>query len=220
MKKYISYASLGFVGVAALLALLGLFGLPVFTGFMLNVLFTDIAFAVTSVLLIDTIDLVAKKNIIAIVSASLLVLSLMLFLGVIWGGVALFSGFGQVAVVVSLISMEFSIIVGNIIKLGKSYLILQIVTYTVLTVVIGVICLAVFGVLGIETLLAVWFWAAVIIVLALSIALKVFAKKVATEKMESKMVKAGFIQVNEEEYKALLAENAELKKKLAEYENK
>lgn len=220
MKKSFTYASLVFVGVAALLAILGLFGLPIFSGIMSQILFTDIAFAVSSILLIDTIELASKKNIIAIISTALIALSLLLFLGVIWAEVAIFASYGQITVVVSLLSVEFSVIVSNIIKLGKSYLALQIINYLFLTFIIGAICLAIFGVISVDIFITVWFWAAVIVTLALSIALKVFAKKVATEKMESKMLKVGFIQVKEDEYKALLAENAELKKKLAEYEKK
>jgi len=218
MKKYVSYASLTFVGVAALLAILGLFGVPIFSGVMSQILFTDIALAVASILLIDTIELAANKNIIAIISTALIALSLLLFFGVIWGSVALFASYGQVTVVISLISMEFSVIVGNIVKLGRAYLALQIIVYALLTFIIGAICLAIFQVIGVSIFLMVWFWAVVIITFALSIALKVFAKKVATDKLESRIVKAGYISVNEAEYKALLEENAELKRKLAEYE--
>ena len=96
---------------------------------------------------------------------------------------------------------------------------MQIITYAILTFIIGVVCFAILGLGSFEIFFSVWYWAAVIIAIALSIALKVFAKKVAADNMQSKMVKDGFIQVSEAEYNALLAENAELKKKLAEYES-
>jgi hypothetical protein len=218
MKKYISYISLGTVAIAAILALLGLFGVAVFEGVMSKILFTDIAFAVVSVLLIDTIELAAKKNIIAIISTALLCVSLLLFLGVIWLNAPIFDDYGQITVVVSLASTEFSIIVGHIVKLGKKCMALQVITYAILTFVIGVVCFAILGMGSLEIFLSVWYWAAVIIAIALSIALKVFAKKVAADNMQAKVIKDGYIQVKEAEYNAVLAENAELKRKLAEYE--
>ncbi len=217
MKKYLTYITLGLVAVVTVMALLGLFGVPVFLGAGLKVLLSLVTLTVVGILLLNTIELIEKKNIIAYVSAGLIILSAILFLAIIWGGIGIVTTFGKLTVCVSMISVVFNIIVGNVLKLGKKYLVLQLIEYLLLTVLVVLISIGVFsadlGFLG-----EIYFWAIVIVAFAMGIALSVFAKKVVNDRLVSNTVKEGYVQVKKEEYDALVQENAALKQKIAELE--
>ncbi len=219
MKKYLTYITLGIVGVMTAMALLGLFGIPVFAGVGLKVLFSLITLTIVGVLLLNTIDLIEKKNIIAFVSAALIALSAVLFLGVIWGKVTITATFAKFTVCLSMLSTLFNIIVANVLKLGKKYLIVQVIEYALLSYIVISLNYGIFSG-NFEFIGSILFWAAVIISFGMGIALSVLSKKVVSDTLMAKVVKEGYVQIKKEEYDALLAENAELKQRLADIEGK
>lgn len=219
MKKYISYTTLGLVGVATLMALLGIFGVPVFKGVGLQILFTVVTLAVVALLLLNTAELIERKNVVAYISLGLLALSAVLFLIIIWGKLFVVDTFGRITVTISMVSVVFNIITANALKLGKRYLVVQLIEYALLAVIVVLITITIFD--GkFARLGSAYFWASVVVAFAMGIAVSVFAKKVASEGYAASKVKEGYIQVSKEEYDKLVAENQELKKKLAELENK
>ncbi len=219
MKKYISYTTLGLVGVATLMALLGIFGVPVFKGVGLQILFTVVTLAVVALLLLNTAELIERKNVVAYISLGLLILSAVLFLIIIWGKLFVVDTFGRVTVTISMVSVVFNIISANALKLGKKYLAVQLIEYALLAVIVVLITITIFD--GkFDRLGSAYFLASVVVALAMGIAVSVFAKKVASEGYAPTKAKEGYIQVSKEEYDKLVAENQELKKKLAELENK
>lgn len=218
MKKYISYSALGCVGLATIMALLGLFGVPVFQGVGLQILFTIVTLAVVSIFLLNAAELLERKNVIAYISMALILLSAVLFLIIIWGQILVANTYGRITITISMISIVFNIITANALKLGKRYLVIQIIEYVLLAFIVVLITLTVFD--GeFDRLVQIYFLAAVIVAFAMGIALSVFSKKVASENYANAKPKDGYVQITKEEYDKLLAENAELKKKLAELTN-
>lgn len=216
-KKVLSYVALSALGVSIILLLIALFSESVtITGFYAKLVATAGTLTVAPSVALNSITLlVDKKNKISYVSLGLIVVSGLMFLILFWAGI----GFGSVAVKICLtlaiLSVTINIIVGDILRLGKKFLYIQIPTYAFFAIFDFFIIALIFGsqMLGKNGIFQL-FIAVIILALGGIIALAVLSKKQDDNFKTATKQSEEMVTISKQEYDNLKARIAELEKQL------
>lgn len=215
-KKVLMYLSLATLSISIILLITALFGVKVFEGNLLKLLETCATLAIAGFFSMNAITMTEKNKIMGYVCLGLLgTLSLCLLI-IFWASTK--GVFPKLVFVLTIATILFNIIVNLNLKLDKNFLILQVITYILITTIDVILTLLIFGknVLENSTVLKL-FIAGCIVVFGLLCALAILGKKVekdnpvATPKEDVSSLKARI--------KQLESENAVLKEKLSKYEN-
>lgn len=137
-------ASIACFAVTGLMLLFNLFGeSEILTKFM----FSFLVVAIASLLTFDSTETIARKNILGIFALSLLTLSSLLVIVYVWAQASLEESVPYRAIMVfsSAISVFLTILSGNLVKLGKKLLVLQIIFYVFLVIAEILLSLAIVG---------------------------------------------------------------------------
>ena len=200
VKKIFTGVAIGSIALAGILVIGAIFGIVKFEGGVLNVILSAVTLCVGSVFAINaTLLKDGGHKIVSMIGYVITGLSVLLFLLLIWvGGDALF----KVAIIIGVSSIFANIIMSNAVKLGKKFLVLQLVEYVVVFAIDMVIVLSTCGVdvLGDETILKV-FIAGCILAGVGMVTLAILSKKYSADvkNVETKDT----VTISKEEYETL-----------------
>ena len=144
LKKIFTMTAIGSMVVAGLMLIAALFGIFDLEGTYVSVLLSVVTIGVSAIFSINA-TLIKDKGykIVSYVAYGLIAVSAVLFLLLIWvGGDAIF----RAAIVIGVSSIFANIIMGNVVSLGKKYLVVQLVEYAMVVLIDLVIILLAFGV--------------------------------------------------------------------------
>ncbi|MBR2975102.1 MAG: hypothetical protein IKC47_05115 [Clostridia bacterium] len=188
------------------------------TKFLVKVLLTLLVVFLAGLFLLNSVEAIARKNILGFVSAGLIGLSSLMFLVSIWAG--LNEGFYiHLTCIIAAITILFNMIVANVIVIGKKLLPLQIITYvTLLYVELAIVLLicgsnALFG--DIWLIFAVDAIVCVVLSIVLSIKRKSVVRASVNQTEAAPAVAEEMVTITKSEYQALQNRIAELENQLA-----
>ena len=228
-KKICRYVALGSLVVVLLLLIIALVVENVFKGEMFSETFWKIegtigVVFVVSLIAINVAELIEQKNVLAIVSLALMILSAIILLILIWNSGAINDGESssvKVKICWSIVITSFLVtfVLNPMFKLQKRFFPMQIVTWVLLGIIyIEFIIMALFpdsffvnNVLN-EAAGVITLWVPCIVTLGLEVAAVILARGKRNETTNSKKT----ITISKSEYDALVNENKELKKKIEE----
>ena len=211
MKKKISLATIICVGASAVIAILALFGVFKLSGVVSDVLFTTLSLTVAGILTINSCEMLEKKNKLALVSLSLIVLSTLLVVLCYWTNLDSTEFYMSTTFVVSVLSVCFSLITSNMLKMGKNYQLIQALCYTcyaILSLYLILIFLNLIELSGLHLRLFILF---IILSFVAMCILAVLSKRQPNETTRNEYVK-----IRKDEYEDLLAKKAQLETLLKE----
>lgn len=131
-KKFLSILTLILASAGALILLLILFGVFGFKGLILNILLTVATLTGVFLLLLNSIFLIKRKKVVAIISFLFVIISAILLLGYFWFlNDIIITLFARVALSSALFAVLFNIISTSIIKLGKKLVSVQLSAYAI-----------------------------------------------------------------------------------------
>jgi hypothetical protein len=218
-KKILLIISLSTLALSCLLLILQVFKVEVFTNkYLLRTLLISSTLAIGSGLGINALNVYKRKQILGIISLSLLATST-LFAVIIFASPLLDkdSPFNKLTVILSVFSVLFEIIALLYSRLNKKFFVLQLVTYIVICIIDVIISLTVCGVDVFKyEFITDGFIVCCICAVGLLIALTVLGLKLSgdTQLTKSQTVNANnndMISVSKSEYENLKAENEKLK---------
>lgn len=213
MKKIVSWITIGSVGLVALLLIGALFSVVKLEGAVANIIFTGLTLTVAGLLTLNSCNMLERKNKLAIGSLSLIGLSSLLVILCFWTKLDNNSkAYLNITLTISALSVCFNLITSGILKLGKKYLPLQVISYA---------CYAV-----LSLYLIIIFWSskevdfkmlAVLIILSLLF----FCVQLVVAKKQGDVapVEVNYVKITKAEYEDLLAKKEQLEKLLSENKN-
>lgn len=228
-KKICRYVALGSLVVVLLLLIIALVVENVFKGEMFSETFWKIeetigVVFVVSLIAINVAELIEQKNVLAIVSLALMILSAIILLILIWNSSAINDGENssvKVKICWSIVITSFLVtfVLNPVFKLQKRFFPMQIVTWVLLGIIyIEFMIMALMpdssfvnNVLN-EAAGVITLWIPCIVALGLEVAAVILARGKRNEVVDSKKI----ITISKSEYDALVNENKELKKKIEE----
>lgn len=196
MRKFLTWTALIGVALTALLGILMIFSVIKYKDFN-EIFFSCITIGVGFSFALSSYNLYIKRK-----STLPLVSIILIFASVIFVITALFFGLNSVAfvkitVTIAVISVLFTIIVENTIKLGTRYLPLQIAVYIFVLYLLVIILLALWSIwFGFNT----YFWVVTIVAISGLIALGVLSKKEGNPKL----IDDDYVKISKAEYDYLL----------------
>ena len=201
LKKIFTMTAIGSMVVAGLMLIAALFGIFDLEGAYVNVLLSVVTIGVSAIFSINA-TLIKDKGykIVSYVAYGLIAVSGILFLLLIWvGGDAIF----RAAIVIGVSSIFANIIMGNVVSLGKKYLVVQLVEYVMVVLIDIVIILLAFGVEVFENDVVVKLFITGCIVAGVGmITLAVLSKKAGDTSVEAK-ADSNTVTISKSEYKEL-----------------
>lgn len=216
-KRTLSIIAISSLVGAVLMLILAVFGVEgLFKYPLLAVMETLAIICVGSALSINALLIFPKKKKLAIVDLSLLSSLTLLSIITFWIEAVSNSFFGKIVLILGIATIFFNIIVSNYLKLAKSKLALQIITYC-LIIVLDI--LLTMQILGVNLFDLDWF-AKVFIVLCLVtfvmlIVLIILAKKSPVgEHLVDNEDKTKYVKIEKSEYEAMKQKIAELEKEI------
>lgn len=217
LLKAVSILTLASVISAALIGLALLFGIIEGSDTVGKILLSILTVFVAGILGFNSINAITKGNKISIVAGFSLILSVLLFIVLIWLGDFLgdfYDAYIYIVVIVSMLSVFLNVMIANYVALGKSLLVVQIIFDVLFAYILIAISLVIFGN---TDLLELWqiFVADVIVVLALYGVLKIKGKNIAQKETEIK-ASDGYITIEKTVYEEMKAEIERLKALLEE----
>ena len=193
--------AIGSMVVAGLMLIAALFGIFDLEGAYVNVLLSVVTIGVSAIFSINA-TLIKDKGykIVSYVAYGLIAVSGILFLLLIWvGGDAIF----RAAIVIGVSSIFANIIMGNVVSLGKKYLVVQLVEYVMVVLIDLFIILLAFGVEVFENDVVVKLFITGCIVAGVGmITLAVLSKKAGDTSVEAK-ADGSTVTISKDEYKQL-----------------
>ena len=228
-KKICRYVALCSLVVVLLLLIIALVVENVFKGEMFSETFWKIegtigVVFVVSLIAINVAELIEQKNVLAIVSLALMILSAIILLILIWNSGAINDGENsrvKVKICWSIVITSFLVtfVLNPVFKLQKRFFPMQIVTWVLLGIIyIEFMIMALMpdssfvnNVLN-EAAGVITLWIPCIVALGLEVAAVILARGKRNEVVDSKKT----ITISKSEYDALVNENKELKKKIEE----
>ena len=207
-RKLLLILTLGslFAGVGILIS--SIFGNNIFTGTWLKVLLSLATIVVAGAFTFNALNFMRKNKIIAYITICLIsVLTVLAFI-IYWATFELPPTFTKIVEILAMTTVFFNIIVSNYLKLGKSNIILQFVTYFLIAVIDVILILEILSI-NVLVYIPKTFVIACLVVFALLITLMVLGKKVPEEtKVNNKEVlkdnDENFVKIKKVEYEALL----------------
>lgn len=215
LKKILSLTAIVCVAISALIGIALLFEVISMkdNAWIGQILLTLLTVFVASVLLTNSIAAIERKNTIGTISVGLILFSALLFLLSIWvNSLAELTWYMDMAVIISMLSIMFNMIVGNYLLINKRILSLQIAVY----VTLGYIELTIASlILGNDTLISLWqiFVADIIAFLTLYIILRIKSRDFKDLPTPS-VSKTDTVTISKEEYESLLKQIEDLKAQL------
>lgn len=206
MKKGLTIATLASLGICALMLILTVLQIVnFFEGTMGSLLATVATITAAGYFSLRSNTMLTKNKILGYISFSLIALSLIFMVLFIWG-VVQNDIFNYAVLTISLISVLFIFLVSNGLKLGRKFLVIQIISDVILSLLIILILTLSYGWMDLNDISA-FFWITVILSIAAFITLSVLANKVQSDETE---VKTGYIKITKAEYEELLSKAKEL----------
>lgn len=230
-KKICKYLALGSLAVVLLLLIIALVVDNLFKGNMFSETFWKIegtigVVFIVSLIAINVAELIEQKNILAIVSLALMVLSAVILLILIWNSKAINDGANSSAKVkvcwsIVITSFLVTFVLNPMFKLQKRFFAMQVVTWVLLGIIyVEFMLWALFpdgafvnNVLN-QAIGVITLWIPCIVTLGLEVACVILAKGKRNEIKTNAMDKT--ITISKQEYDALVNENINLKKKIEE----
>lgn len=215
MKKIISWITIASVGLVALLLIGSLFEFISLKGAVASIIFTALTFTVAGILTLNSCNMLEQKNKLAIASLSLIGLSTLLVVLCFWTKLDNNSDvFLNLTLTISILSVCFNLITSGVLKLGKRYMPLQIISY---------IC---YGFVSIYFIVSFWGSKSVdldgkVIALSIILSLLFFCIQVIVSKKQvsDNNVSTSYVKIKKEEYEELLACKKELERVKLKKEN-
>ncbi len=217
-KKILTIVTLVSIAIPILLLIGAIFGLEVFSGFTLKLMLTLATVAVAGAFSINALNIYNKRKVIAMISISLLCLCSILAFVIFWSNFTTPTIFNNLVIVLAMATVLFCIIVSMHLKLEKKFLIIQIITYSLIIIIDIILTLIVFGidVLSIEGLSQL-FWTMCLTTFALLCTTGILGKKASSLDSKDSNSSNKFVKISIEEYENLKNRIKELE---AELENK
>lgn len=206
LKKPLTVVSLVTMGLAVLILISAIFGAKAFEGVLFHLLLTLATVSVACFFMLNAINVACKNKTLAMISFSLIAVACLLGIITYWFDFDVPEIFGKFVILFSVSSVFFSVIVSNLLRLGKNYKVLQIITYVFIVIIDLVIILSLLSidVLSIQGVKEVFFTICLVL-FALMCTLKILARKFASvvgaENLEAEK---GFVKIAKVEYSELL----------------
>lgn len=212
LRKYLTWIALIGVVLSALIGILMIFSVIEFKDFS-KYFFSFLTIAIGFSFALSSYNLYTNtKTILPLVSLSLIFVSILLVIMSLLIATDA-EVFLKITVTIAVISVLFSIIVANITKLGKKFLLLQISVYLLVLYLLMIILLYLWNVWnGFNT----YFWVITIIASSGLISLGVLSKKEGTTSVFDD--KKEFVRIKKEEYEYLIARSQRLDELIKEKE--
>lgn len=213
MKKIVSWITIGSVGLVALLLIGALFSVVKLEGAVADVVFTGLTLTVAGLLTLNSCNMLERKNKLAIASLSLIGLSSLLVILCFWTKLDNNSKtYLNITLTISALSVCFNLISSGVLKLGKRYLPLQVISYA---------CYA-----ALSLYLIIIFWSSaelnfklMAVLIILSLLFFCVQLVVAKKQGDTVPVEVNYVKITKEEYEDLLAKKEQLEKLLLEKKN-
>lgn len=194
-------SAIGCIVLAGLMLIAALFGIFDLEGAYVSVLLSVVTLGVSAIFSINA-TLIKEKGykIVSYVAYGLIAVSAILFLLLIWvGGDTIF----RLAIVIGVSSIFANIIMGNVVSLGKKYLVVQCIEYAMVVVIDIIIILLAFGVeVFKEDIVLKLFITGCIIAGVGMITLSVLSKKAGTTE-SGEVADKDTVTISKKEYNAL-----------------
>lgn len=201
LKKIFTISAIGCVVLAGLMLIAALFGLFELMSTQLSLLLSVVTLGVSATFCINA-TMIREKGykIVSYIAYGLIAVSAILFLLLIWvGGDLLF----RMAIIIGVSSIFANIIMGNVVSLGKKYLVVQCIEYVMVFLIDIMISLQACGVDVLnEDIVFKLFVTGCIIAGVGMITLSVLSKKVGDTK-SGEETKKDTITISKEEYNTL-----------------
>lgn len=204
LRRFLTWTALITVFLVALLGILMIFSVIKFKDYN-KFFFSCVTIAIGFSFALSSYNLYQKrKTILPLISLILILASIVLVISALFFG-SNSETFIKITVTIAIISVLFTIIVENTIKLGRRYLALQIIIYLLILYLLSVILLALWSIWsGFNT----YFWVIAIIAFSGLIALGVLSKKEGNPSLAIDDVE--YIKISKEEYDYLLKRSQQL----------
>lgn len=208
MKKIISWITIASVGLVALILIGSLFDIISLKGAFASLIFTGLTFTVAGILTLNSCNMLEQKNKLAIASLSLIGLSTLLVVLCFWTKLDNNSKiYLNLTLTISTLSVCFNLITSGILKLGKKYMPLQIVSY---------LC---YGFVSIYFIVSFWGSDSLdldgkVIALSIILSLLFFCVQIIVSKkqLNESTISTNYVKIKQEEYEELLACKKELER--------
>ena len=213
MKKIVSWITIGSVGLVALLLIGALFSVVKLEGAVADVVFTGLTLTVAGLLTLNSCNMLERKNKLAIASLSIIALSSLLVILCFWTKLDDNSkAYLNTTLTISALSVCFNLISSGVLKLGKRYLPLQVVSY------------ACYAILSLYLIIIFWSSAEInfkllAVLIILSLLFFCVQLVVAKKQGDTIPVEVNYVKITKEEYEDLLSKKEQLEKILLEKKN-
>lgn len=214
-RKILTFTAIGSLAAVVIILIMAIFGLDVFTGDWLKILLTLATVTVASAVLINSTNYMQKKKIIAYISMGLTCALVVLALVILWGALSVTDTISKITLILAMATIFFNIIISINLKLEKSYIALQAVSYFLIAVIDVLLTIVI---LGINLFEYNGFWqgfaVGCLVLFGLLCALGILARKPKEE------ISKDSITISKAEYNSLLQKIEDLQAELDKKENK
>lgn len=206
------YLSLCTLAICIVLLIGAIFGLDTFKGGLLKLLESCATIAIAGFFSINAITMIAKNKTLGVICLSLLTTLSASLLIIVWAGIK--AGiFTNIVYILLIATILFNIIVTLNLNLDKRFLILQIITYSLIAIIDIVLTLVILGNNILKGTALKLFIAGCIVVFGLMCALAILSKKGEKEEPQKEDITSLKVRIAE-----LEKENAKLKEQLKNME--
>ena len=200
MKKKVSIFTIIFVVLSAIIPILALFNLLDLKGAIADLLFTFLTLSVAGILTLNSCTMLERKNKLAIISLSLISGSALLVIVSLWSNVSNSNTYMNVTLTLCILSVCFNLIISNILKLQKKYLVIQISSYICFSIISIFLIAASWGSDILAEQLKIFILFLILSLLAIGI-LAVLSKRT----IENITIEKDYIKISKKEYEELLS---------------
>lgn len=220
-KKVLTITSICSIVIVVGLLISALLGASVFKFPLVAVLLSFGIICAGTGLALNALNIMPRRRILAIVDMALLGLLVLLGIIISWSNFSTNYIFNKITLILGMVAILFNIIVAYYLKLGKKLLVLQIVTYVLISVIDILLTLQICDVKLFEISWFVkLFIALCLITFLMFIVLAVLSKKNSQDSEDTTSTKGEMLQISKTEYDALKARISELEKENSELKSK
>ncbi len=217
IKKGLTIGTIVGLGICALMLILTIFGISFFDGTKLKILITFACLTVGGYFSISSYSALGRNKTLGIISFCLIWMSVVLILISAWFSTP--SVFGDITLAIALLSVLFNFIVSNVLKLGKHYLIIQIICDLIISLLILFILLLAYGVVKFKAI-TTFFWLLIVLSVVAFILMSVLSSKFRNEEKSDDNGTQNYIKIPKSEYDELLKKAKQLDDILASKDEK
>jgi len=199
IKKILTISTIVSTCIVSLILIVLLFGVSIFGKFNGNVIVTFACLAIGGFFAINSMNMMYRNKVIGWLSLGLIIVSVFLIILSSWLSLGS-EVYSDITISLGLLSVLFNIIVSSGLELEKNKLVWQVIVYIIVGVTDIIATLAIFGVVNLSKILAL-FLSMIIISFVGVIILKIFAKKTVTDQV---IAEKNMIKISKEEYEILL----------------